>query len=405
MSKPLEGIKVVEVAMWAFVPACGGMLSDLGADVIKVEPPSGDPLRGLQTGAFGDTVTRKIDYSWENYNRGKRSITLDLKTEAGREVLMKLCADADVFLTNLLPPARRSMGIDADSIRARFPGIVYASGSGSGPNGPEKDKGGYDAISYWARGSISATMTEDGATRPVGPPGPAFGDTASGAMLSGAISAALVKRLRTGEGSTVDVSLLGTAMWSMQRLICQSTADGVLRFPRPANPVPFNVLVGNYRTSDNRFLALCMLQADKYWKPFCEVAGKPEWIDDARYADAKARQANGEACFADVKALFESRTLAEWREILLRQDGQWEVVQEVGEIHADPQVQANSYLQQADYGDGTTIPMIGLPMVFDGKPLPARRAPELGADSDAILESLGYDEDAIIDLKVQGVVF
>ena len=405
MSKPLEGIKVVEVAMWAFVPACGGMLSDLGADVIKVEPPSGDPLRGLQIGAIGEQTGRKIDYSWESYNRGKRSITLDLKTEAGREVLMKLCEGADIFLTNLLPPARRSMGIDAESIRQRFPDIIYASGSGAGPNGPEKDKGGYDAISYWARGSISATMTEDDATRPVGPPGPAFGDTASGAMLSGAICAALVKRLRTGEGSTVDVSLLGTAMWSMQRLICQSTADAVLRFPRPSNPKPFNVLVHNYRTSDGRFLSLCMLQADKYWAGFCEVAGRPDLAADPRYANADLRRDNADACFAEVKALFESKTLAEWREILMRQDGQWEVVQEVGEMHADPQVQANSYLQQADYGDGTTIPMVGLPMLFDGEPLAASRAPDLGADSDAVLASLGYDEDAIIDLKVQGVVF
>jgi crotonobetainyl-CoA:carnitine CoA-transferase CaiB-like acyl-CoA transferase len=402
--RPLAGIRVVEVAMWAFVPACGGMLSDLGADVIKVEPPSGDPLRGLQIGGMGGEGS-KIDYSWESYNRGKRSITLDLKTEAGREVLMRLCEGADVFLTNLLPPARRSMGIDAESIRARFPGIIYASGSGSGPNGPEKDKGGYDAISFWARGSISATMTEDGASRPVGPPGPAFGDTASGAMLSGAICAALVKKLRTGQGSTVDVSLLGSAMWSMQRLICQATADGVLRFPRPANAMPFNVLVGNYRTSDGRFLALCMLQADKYWAKFCEVAGRPDMASDPRYVDAAARRANAEACWADVTALFASKTLAEWREILYRQDGQWEVVQEVGEMQHDVQVQANHYLQRADYGDGTTIPLVGLPMLFDGQALPARRSPDLGADSDALLGQLGYDEEAVIDLKVQGVVF
>jgi crotonobetainyl-CoA:carnitine CoA-transferase CaiB-like acyl-CoA transferase len=402
MGKPLEGIKVVEVAMWAFVPACGGMLSDLGADVIKVEPPSGDPLRGLQIGGMGGG---KVDFSWESYNRGKRSITLDLKTEAGREVLMKLVDGADVFLTNLLPPARRSMGIDAASIRKRFPGIIYASGSGSGPNGPENEKGGYDAISFWARGSISGTMTEDGAERPVGPPGPAFGDTASGAMLSGAICAALVKKLRTGQGSDVDVSLLGTAMWSMQRLICQATADDVLRFPRPANAMPFNVLVGNYRTSDNRFLALCMLQADKYWAGFCEVAGRSDLADDPRFVDAKARRENAAVCWAEVTALFASKALAEWREILYRQDGQWEVVQEVGEMQDDPQVQANSYLQRADYGDGTSIPMVGLPMLFDGQAMPVRRSPDLGADSDAVLTGLGYDEDAIIDLKVQGVVF
>jgi crotonobetainyl-CoA:carnitine CoA-transferase CaiB-like acyl-CoA transferase len=404
MGKPLEGIKVVEVAMWAFVPACGGMLSDLGAEVIKVEPPTGDPLRGLKIGAF-NTGGRDIDYSWESYNRGKRSITLDLKQEAGREVLYKLVEDADVFLTNLLPPARRSMKIDADTIRARFPNVIYASGSGSGPNGPEGEKGGYDSISFWARGGVSASVTEDGADHPVGPPGPAFGDTLSGSMLSGAICAAIAKRAMTGEASTVDVSLLGTALWSMQRMVCQATADGVAKYPRPANPIPFNVLVGNYRTSDDRYVSICMLQADKYWAPFCDVAGRADLASDQRFASADARRDNGEACYFEVKALFASKTLAEWKGILAKQDGQWDVVQYVGEMKDDPQVQANGYLKQVDYLDGTEIPMIGLPMLYDGKPLSSRRSPELGADSDAILESLGYDEDAIIDLKVQGVVF
>jgi len=406
MDRPLEGIRIVEVAMWAFVPAAGGLLSDLGADVIKIEPPSGDPLRGLQTGGMGDHRPRRnIDFSWESYNRGKRSVTLDLKQEAGRAVLGKLLDGADVFLTNLLPRARKAMRIDAESIQAEFPGIIYASGSGMGPNGPESDKGGYDAISYWARGSISATMTEDGATRPVGPPGPAFGDTASGAMLAGAICAALVKKLRTGKGSDVDVSLLGTAMWSMQRLICQATQDQVLRFSRPSDPVPFNVLVGAYRTSDNRFVSLCMLQADKYWARFCEVAGRPDLAGDPRFVDQKARRENVDACYAEMKALFASKSLAEWREVLSLQEGQWDVVQEVGEMQADVQVQANRYLQHADYGDGTSIPMVAVPMLFDRQTMPARRSPDLGADSDAVLASLGYDEDAIIDLKVQGVIF
>ena len=404
MSKPLEGIKVVEVAMWAFVPACGGMLADLGADVIKVEPPSGDPLRGLQIGNLAPTG-RKIDYSWESYNRGKRSITLDLKQEAGREVLMKLLEDADVFLTNLLPRARRSMGIDADSIRARFPEIIYASGSGVGPQGPEMEKGGYDAITFWARGGISASITEDDADHPVGPPGPALGDTLSGSMLAGGICAAIAKRALTGEASEVDVSLLGTAMWSMQRYICQATADGINRFAKPAQAKPHNVLVNNYRTADNRFLALCMLQADKYWAPLMEVAGRPDLAQDPRFANAQARRENADACLEEVKALFASRTLAEWKDILTRQEGQWDVVQNVGEMKDDVQVVANGSLKEVDYGDGTAIPMVSVPVLFDREAMSSTRSPELGADSDAILESLGYDEDAIIDLKVQGVVF
>ncbi|MBV1917240.1 MAG: CoA transferase, partial [Sphingomonadaceae bacterium] len=314
MSRPLEGFKVVEVAMWAFVPSCGGVLSDLGADVIKIEPPSGDPLRGLQIGSLGDKS--RVDLSWESYNRGKRSITLDLKQEQGREVLMKLLEDADVFLTNLLPPARKKMGIDAAAIRGKFSGIIYASGSGTGPNGPECEKGGYDAISYWARGGISSTMTEDGAPYPVPPPGPAFGDTMAGAMLAGAVCAALAKRGKTGEGSVVDVPLMGTAMWSMQRLIAQSTMDGIEKFPKPSNPKPFNVLVHTYRTSDDRFVALCMLQADKYWAGFCEAAGRPDLAENPDYATDALRRENIEACIAEIKALFASHTLQEWRNIL-----------------------------------------------------------------------------------------
>jgi crotonobetainyl-CoA:carnitine CoA-transferase CaiB-like acyl-CoA transferase len=405
MSKPLEGIRIVEVAMWAFVPACGGMLSDLGADVIKIEPPTGDPLRGLRIGAITANSKRHIDYSWESYNRGKRAMALDLKHSAGHQVLMKLLEDADVFLTNLLPRARKAMRIDAETIRGRFPDIIYATGSGVGQHGPEKDKGGFDAISFWARGGVASSLSESDAEFPIGPPGPAFGDTLSGSMLAGGVCAAIARRALSGEGSEVDVSLFATSMWSMQRYICQSAVDGLDRFPRPDPEKPHNVLVCTYRTSDGRHVALNMLQADKYWAPFCEAAGRPEMAIDPRYATAPARSENLAACLAEMRALFDGKTLAEWRDILSRQEGQWDAVQNVGEIHKDKQVVANAYVQEVDFGDGTTIPMVSVPMQFDGKPLPARRAPELGANSDAILESLGYDEDAIINLKVQGVVF
>ncbi len=318
---------------------------------------------------------------------------------------MKLLEDADVFLTNLLPPARRSMGIDAETIRARFPKIIYASGSALGPNGADAGKGGYDAITFWARGGVSSSLTEPDAEQPVGPPGPAFGDTLSGSMLAGGICAALVKRAMTGEASTVDVSLMGAAMWSMQRAIAQATMQGVDRLARPPADRPNNVLVYNYRTSDGRFLALCMLQADKYWKRLCELAGRPDLPVDPRFVDARARAANVGACLAELKALFASKTLAEWDDILSQQDGQWDVVRHVGELHADGQVQANRYVQPVICTAGIELPLISVPMLFDGAPMPIGASPDLGADSDALLAGLGYDEDAIIDLKVKGVVF
>ena len=404
MGKPLDGIKVVEVAMWAFVPAAGGILSDMGADIIKVEPPTGDPLRGLKIG-IGADVQPPVDLSWESYNRGKKSITLDLKLPAGVAVLYRLLEDADVLLTNLLPPARKKMGMDAETICARFPKLIYATGSALGQNGPESDKGGFDSITFWARGGISSSLTEEDAEYPVGPPGPAFGDTLSGSMLAGGICAAIAKRAMTGQASSVDVSLFGAAMWSMQRPIAQTTLQGTSRMSRPPRDQPFNVLVNNYRTSDNRFVALGMLQSDKFWPDFCKVAGRPELVADPRFATSAARRENVGVCFATMKELFASKTLAEWRDILARQDGQWDVVQYVGEIGADRQAVANRYVQTVTVEAGLDIPLVSVPMQFDGAPLSIRPAPALGADSDAILAGLGYDEDAIITLKVEGVVF
>lgn len=402
MSKPLEGIKVVEVAMWAFVPAAGGILADMGATVIKVEPPTGDPLRGLVTGMGAASA---IDYSWESYNRGKRSITLDLKQQAGVDVLYKLLADADVFLTSLLPAARASMGIDEATLRARFPRLIYASGSALGTQGPDADKGGYDSITFWARGGICSSLTPDGADVPTSPPGPAFGDTLSGSMLAGGVCAAVAKRALTGEASSVDVSLLGAAMWSMQRAIAQAVDQGINQFPKPAKDRPNNVLVNNYQTSDKRFVALCMLQADKYWGGFCEAAGRPDLAEDPRFSDARARRDNLDACVAELKALFAGKTLAEWRTILARQRGPWDIVQHVGELGEDGQVAANRFLQSVEVNAGRPIRMVSVPMQFDGEPLAASAAPDIGADSDALLAELGYDEDAMIDLKVAGVVF
>jgi crotonobetainyl-CoA:carnitine CoA-transferase CaiB-like acyl-CoA transferase len=404
MSRPLEGIKVVEVAMWAFVPAAGGILSDMGATVIKVEPPTGDPLRGLKIGN-SESAQHGFVLSWENYNRGKRSITLDLRQAKGVEVLYKLLEDADVFLTNLLPAARRRMKIDESEIRGRFPNIIYAVGSGLGANGPQADKGGFDSITFWARGGIASSITPDDAEMPVGMPGAAFGDCTSAAMLAGGVAAAIAQRARTGHVSSVDVSLLAASMWVMQRGVTQATLEGIERLPRPKTSAVFNPLVNTYQTSDGRFVSLCMLQAQRYWPDLCKVLDRPDLLQDPRFETAAARSKNSAACVAELQAIFRGRPLAQWRTVLATQAGQWDVVQHVGELKDDEQVLANGYLQQVDYGEGRALKMVSVPMQFDGAPLEARRAPGLGVDSDEILANLGYDEQSVLELKIDGVVF
>jgi crotonobetainyl-CoA:carnitine CoA-transferase CaiB-like acyl-CoA transferase len=223
-------------------------------------------------------------------------------------------------------------------------------------------------------------------------------------MLAGGVAAAIAQRAMTGHASIVDVSLLSSAMWCMQRGITQTTYDKIKRIPRPTG-LPNNPLVNLYETSDGRFLSLCMLQQQRYWAKFCEVAGRPWLGTDPRFVDTAARKKNLTACVDELKALFRSKTLTEWREVLARQDGQWDVVQHVGELCDDRQVQANRYLQTVDYGDGRQMQMVSIPAQFDTAPLPARPAPELGAHSEAILADLGYDTEQILALKVAGVVF
>ncbi|MGH9084594.1 MAG: CoA transferase, partial [Acidimicrobiales bacterium] len=214
MAGPLEGIRVIEVASWMFVPSGGSVLVDWGAEVIKVEPLTGDPQRGLITSGLLPGGAGGVNFMVEQPHRGKRSIALDLSHPDGHEALMKLVETADVFLTNYLPQVRRKLKLDTDDIRARNPNIVIARGSGAGPKGPEAEKGGYDGASFWARGGVGVTMPDrDG--WPPGQPTPAFGDVMGGLTTAGAIAAALFKRERTGETSVVDVSLLATAMWQI----------------------------------------------------------------------------------------------------------------------------------------------------------------------------------------------
>ena len=401
---PMDGVKVVEVAVYALVPGAGAVLADWGADVVKVEHPiTGDYTRGLS--AWGiKPGTGGFHFVWEQMNRGKKSVGIDLATPEGLELLYTMVRSADVFLVSFLPDARQKLRIDVEHIMAVNPRIIYARGSGYGPQGPEAEKGGFDGITFWQRTGIASACAPKDSDAFVPLPGPAFGDIQGAMALAGGVSAALFQRSRTGEGCVVDVSLLSTGMWTMSSSLVGANMIGELELPKFGRDEALNPLGNSYRTADGRFVALAMLNADRYWTVFCETIGHPELIEDPRFVDMKARRLNNRACIAAFDEIFASRTLAEWEAVLATQEGQWEVVRKVGELNDDEQAWANGYLQSVDYGAGRTITLVANPAQFNMTAATLRPAPELGADTEEYLLGMGQDWEDLARLKDSGVI-
>jgi crotonobetainyl-CoA:carnitine CoA-transferase CaiB-like acyl-CoA transferase len=401
----LDGVRVVEVATWTFVPACGAVLADWGAEVIKVEHPvTGDPQRGLMmSGMVGDGAQSSVNFIMETPNRGKRSIGVDISSDAGREVLLKLVAEADVFITSFLPAARAKLRIDVDDLRAVNPRLIYARGHGQGVRGTEAGNGGYDTTSYWARSGLANFFApKDGSGYPPFH-SPAIGDLTSGQTLAGGIAGALFHRERTGEANVVDVSLLGVGLWSMAPGIVASRLFDIDDLPQSQHPEMMNPLTNFYRTKDGRYLTLIMLEGDKYWAPVCEAIGRPELIDEPRFSSFAARSDNRGACIALLDEIFLSRTLDEWHDVL---DGVaiWAPIRTAREVHDDPQALANGYLPEVDAGDGTTFRLVSTPVQYDETPVAPTRSPEHGEQTEQILLDLGYDWPHILALKDAGTI-
>ena len=398
----MEGVRILEVAEHTFVPAASALLADLGAEVIKIEHAQrGDAMRGL---ASSGTVSMGGDVHviLEHSNRGKKSLGLDLTTGEGLDILYRLAATCDVFLTNKLPSVRTKLRIDIDDLRAHNPHIIYVRGTGQGERGPDADRGSYDQLSYWLRTGIAVGVKQYDNVPP--PPAPAFGDSIGGMNIAGAIMGALFHRERTGEATTVDVSLLHTGLWSMGAAMALSLQVQRGWTPPPVDRPLFNPLVTNYRTKDDRWIGLCCLQAAKYWPDACRVVERPDLADDERFADTESITKNAGVASDLLAEAFVERTLDEWRERLADFSGQWAVVQDTLEAAADPQSVANGYVMDCATAAGTTFQLVTAPMQYDGEPAAPRRAPEFNEHGDTILESLGLDWDTIVDLKVRGVV-
>ena len=404
MTAVMQGVRILEVAEHTFVPAASALLADYGAEVIKVEHVErGDAMRGLASSGLA-IMGGNVHVLLEHSNRGKKSLALDLNSPDGLEVLYKLAKTCDVFLTNKLPSVRAKLKIDVEHLRAHNPKLIYVRGTGQGERGPDADRGSYDALAYWCRAGIAMSLKHADDAHVPGPPGPAFGDSIGAMTIAGGIMGALFHRERTGEAPVVDVSLLNVGLWSHGAAVALSLQRNVPWVPFPRTFSIPNPLVQNYKTKDERFLSFCCLQAAKYWPGITEVIGRPELGSDPRFADAQTITQNSAAAVEILRTVFAERTAAEWRERLASFTGQWVLVQDTIEAANDPQSIANGYVVDCATSAGTPYKLVSAPVQYDEKPAGSARAPEFNEHGDAILQELGLDWDAILDLKARGVV-
>jgi crotonobetainyl-CoA:carnitine CoA-transferase CaiB-like acyl-CoA transferase len=396
----MAGIRVVELGFWVAGPSTSGILADWGADVVKIEPPDGDPFRGLFIGLTDAEVP--LNPPFELDNRGKRSIALDLDTAEGRAIALALIDRADVFVTNLRPGALARIGFDYSTLSARHPRLVYASITGYGESGPERDRPAYDIGAFWSRAGIAAALMPPGGEPPY--QRGAFGDHVASMTAAGSIAAALFHRERSGRGQLVATSLLRVGVF-----VLGWDTNTTLRLGIPARPYTRatapNPLISSYRAGDGRWFWLLGLQGDRHWPDLVRAVGRPEWLADPRFTTIRARREHSAALVAALDAIFATRPLGEWGEILDREGMWWAPVQTTDEVVTDPQAIAAGAFVDVPLPDGGSVRMVASPVDFSETRWHARgTAPELGQHTEEILLELGHDWEAIAGFKKRGTI-
>jgi crotonobetainyl-CoA:carnitine CoA-transferase CaiB-like acyl-CoA transferase len=397
-------VKVVELGVVVAGPACAGILLDWGAEVVKVEPPEGDPHRG-------NIITALFELD----NRGKRSVCLDLKNEAAREVLLRLLADADVLVTNLRLAALARLGLDYETLSARFPRLIYAAATGYGVTGEGADKPGYDMGAYWSRAGIAFALTQEGTPPPVSRPG--MGDHPTAMALAAGVCAALVEQRTHGRGQFVTTSLLRTGSYTISCDLA-SHARGQLATPGLSRMM-YNPILAVYQAGDGHWFWLLGLQGARHWPSIARAIDRPELAEDPRYATMADLGRNRGEVLALLDEAFARQPLDHWAEVFARHDVWWDPVYSFDEVLADPFAHAAGVFRPVAARDGDAtgendaagptgerrVVTVATPVDFSSfQPGDAPRAPEIGEHTEEVLLDLGFDWSRIIALKDAGAI-
>jgi len=397
----LGGIKVLDVSSFIFGPGASAIMSDFGADVIKVESPVlGDPFRHAHKAP--PFMPSEFAYLWQQDNRNKRSIALDMKNPEGYKIFIQLVSKADVLITNFPPNVLERLKIRYEDLTPHNEKLIYGQITGYGEKGPDANKPGFDATAYWARTGLMDIVRTAEAEPAMS--GPGMGDHPSAMTMYAAIMTALYKRARTGQGSKVSSSLMANGLWAASSAV-SALLSGTSAAPRSSIRAPRNALMNHYQTRDDRWLLIIVMMEEQNWPPFATAIGREDLLTDPRFAERKARQVNAKELAQTIAAVFASQDYAYWEPRLTAQKVTFSVVQTLEEAVNDPQALLNGMIVDVEghkYGRGQTV---SSPFWVQGSDkVPAKVGPELGANGPDILRELGYDEGGIDHMIANKVI-
>lgn len=402
MAGALEGVKILEVAEYIAMPSAIAVLADWGAEVIKVENTrGGDGIRGVRS--IEGVKTRELHVWWEQTNRNKKSVAIDLWQKEGQEIVYKLAQKSDVFATNFTPPVVERFQIDYETLRKINQRLIYAHLTGFGKAGPDKNKPGYDFIAFWAYSGIMSRLGPPGTAPP--PQRPALGDNLTAGFIAGAISAALYAREKTGKGQALDFSLFQYGVWGLSMDITMALIQGE-ELPRTDRKKVSNPLWNTHQTKDGDWMQIMCLQSERYWPQFCRALGIEHLQHDPKFNSHEKREQNNVELISIIESIISTKTCSELEDSFTKAG---EII--YGRVHTplqvinNPQALANDFFPEVEHPSGRKIKLIASPAKFSETPASIRStAPVLGQHTEEVLLDLGYDWDAITNLKTKGVI-